>query len=418
MRLWPAALGLTAVVTSCSRMCSENPPAPAVDAALDVPPEAVAIKTRCTEDGPLLPIAPDDQSVEVGGGALAGTEAAIGIAVGDRAKIVLWAGGPVRTPDIGEQDPSAPPPLAIADGTNVLLAHVAQKSLVIDRITEAAGPKPFTRVPLFGGDYRPLPIITPIGSGDDLDFDVAVDKGTGLVAWTFGETILTARVPFGEGGAPTVLAKGRGDLSSPRVLAAVGTKNGGFWLAYIVTRADSDAAGVKGAAPWWDTDVAVEGPADRVWPAWVEIQSLDPDGKPIGQPTAVTPMTGRVTSFDWAPVASGLDVIARDAQATGEGASLVKAHVAGATPSAPATLTDGLGPGAPILFQENWAAFVDPSDGVHLLPLDSAKEMREVVLDGSQPVVAVPDGPKLRVVAVRVGPRGRGAELRIATCTR
>jgi len=396
MRVWPAAL----LLASCSR-CNETPAGP-VEASTDVTVEAMALRTdHCTEDGPLLRVAPEDQSVEIGGGALAGTEAAIGLAVGDRAKIVLWAGGPVRTPDIGAQDPDAPPPLAIADGTNVLLAHVASHDLVIDRITESAGPKPFTRV--------------PIGAGEDLDFDVAIEKGNGLAVWTFGESIFTARVPFGDGAAPKAIAKGRGDLSSPRVLP----KSGGWWLAYVVTRADSDAAAVKGAAPWWDKDVSAEGPADRVWPGWVELQSLDSDGQPIGQPLALTGPTGHVTAFDWAPSATGLDLLARDATATGEGASLLHIHVEGANPAPARSIADGLGPGAPTLFQENWAAFVEESgEGVHLLSLDSAKEIRESVLEGSQPVVAVPDGPKVRIVAVRVGPRGRGAELRIASCTR
>lgn len=394
-----ATFVLPFVLASCSKTCSDNPSAPP-DAASASPAEATVASAHCTEDGPLVRIAPEDQPVEIGGGALAGTEAAIGITVGDRAKIVLWAGGAVRTPDIGAQDPSAPPPLAIADGTNVLLAHVASQNLVIDRITESAGPKPFTKVPL--------------GSGDDLDFDVAIEKSSGLAAWTFGETIALARVPFAEAGAPTVIAKGRGDLSSPRVLP----KNGGWWLAYVVTRADADAVATKGAAPWWDNDVAAEGPADRVWPAWVELQSLDPDGKPIGQPVMVTPATGHVTAFDWAPAPSGLDVIARDATAMGEGAALVHVHIDAGSPAPSRSLADGLGPGAPILFQENWAAFVDSGEGVHVLQLDSTKETREPVLEGAQPLVAVPDGPKVRIVGVRVGARGRGAELRIATCAR
>src|SRR5947208_856815 len=84
----------------CSRTCSE--PAPLVDAApADVVPE-VAVKTsRCKEDGPLLRIAAEDQPVEIGSGALGGTQAAIGMTVGGRSKLVLYRDGATRTPDLG-----------------------------------------------------------------------------------------------------------------------------------------------------------------------------------------------------------------------------------------------------------------------------------------------------------------------------
>jgi hypothetical protein len=389
------------VVASCSRLCSE--PAPAVDATpADVAPEVLAKTSRCTEEGPLLRIAQEDQVVEVGGAALGGTQAVLGLVIGGRSKVVLYHEGTKRTVDFGVADPSSPPPVAIADGTDVLVARAVRtesvRSIAIDRITESAGPRPFASI--------------PTGSGDDLDFDAAIDHGTGLVAWTFGESIETASVGRGDAGAHTTLAKPRGDVSSPRLLG----RTGGWYLAYLVTRVDSDAS-VKGAAPWWDNDVVSEGPADRVWPGWVEIATLDSDGRPINATFAVTSPQSRVTAFDWAPSVGGLDVLARDAVFSGEGASLLHVHVDGSTAQATKTLADGLGPGAPVLFQETWAAFMDPNEGVHVLTLDS-KETREPVLDGTQPLVAIPDGPKMHLVAVRVGEHGRGAELRIASCTR
>ena len=388
-------------LASCSRVCSE--PTPTVDAAPDVAAEAVAKASRCTEEGPLLRIAAEDQPVEIGGAALGGTQAAIGLTVGGRSKVVFYREGASRSADLGPADPSSPPPVAITDGTDVLVARGVRiesaRSIVIDRITESAGPRPFASI--------------PIGNGDDLDFDAAVEHGVGLVTWTFGDVLETASVSRGaDAGAKSTLARPRGDISSPRILP----RSGGWYVAYLVTRVDSDAA-TKGAAPWWDQDVIAEGPADRVWPGWVELATLDADGRPMGATITVTSPQSRVTAFDWGPSVGGLDVLARDAVLSGGGASLVHVHLDGTTPQSAKTLADGVGPGAPVLFQESWAAFMDANEAVHVLPLDS-KETRESVLDGTQPLVAIPDGPKIRVVAVRVGEHGRGAELRIASCTR
>jgi hypothetical protein len=377
-------------------MCST--PAAPVDAAGDVAMEAAVATTRCKEEGPLLRIAAEDQDVEIGNGVLAGNQAVMGLTVGGHAKVVLYYDGNTRSADLGAVAADAPPPLVIADGPDVLVAHAIKGSIVIDRVTEAAGPRPFATV--------------PIGTGDDLDFDVAIQHGVGLVAWTFGEKIQTARIPAPDAGAIDSIAKPQGDVSSPRVLPS----KSGWSLAWVVTRMDGDAA-VKGAAPWWDNDVIAEGPADRVWPAWLELASLDADGRALGATVSVTGHDGRITAFDWAATANGLDFLGRDATATGEGASLIDVHVDGTTVQPAKTLADGMGPGGPVLFTENWAAFVDPGEAVHVLPLDS-KDIREPSLDGTQPLVAVPNGPKIRVVAVRVGEHGRGAELRIASCTR
>ncbi len=154
-------------LASCSRVCSE--PTPTVDAAPDVAAEAVAKASRCTEEGPLLRIAAEDQPVEIGGAALGGTQAAIGLTVGGRSKVVFYREGASRSADLGPPDPSSPPPVAITDGTDVLVARGVRiesaRSIVIDRITESAGPRPFASI--------------PIGNGDDLDFDAAVEDGVG-----------------------------------------------------------------------------------------------------------------------------------------------------------------------------------------------------------------------------------------------
>lgn len=395
-------VSLALSVTACSR-CST--PAAGIDAAPDVSDEPKPAASRCKEEGPLLRIAGEDEPVEIGNGVVAGAQAVIGLTVGGHAKVILFLEGKTRSADLGALDPAAPPPLVIADGPDVLAAHATKDAIVIDRITEAAGPRPFATV--------------SVGAGDDLAFDVAIQHGAGLVAWTYGDKIRTARVPATDAGANDAIAKPAGDVSSPRIFAG----KTGFALAYLVTRMDSDAA-VKGAAPWWDNDVIPEGPADRVWPAWVELANLDADGKVLGATTSVTGHEGRVTAFDFAPGVDGFDVLVRDATATGEGAALI--HIRGVGSGAGSNggklLADGLGPGAPILFPENWAAFIDPGEGVHLLPLDST-ELREPSLDLSQPLVAMPmsergGGPKLRVIAVKVGEHGRGAELRITSCTR
>lgn len=381
-------------LASCSR-CGTTTVAP--DAAPDAIEEPKPQTSRCKEDGPLLRIANEDETVEIGNGVLAGTQAVIGLTVAGHAKAILFFEGKTRTADLGAIDPSAPPPLVLADGPDMLAAHATKDSIVIDRITEAAGPRPFATV--------------KIETGDDLDYDVVIAHGTGLVAWTYGEKIRTARVPAVDAGATDAIAKPAGDVASPRLLPG----KSGYALAYLVSRVDSDAATAKGAAPWWDNDVIAEGPADRVWPGWVELANLDADGRALGMATPVTGREGRVTAFDFGLAATGFDVLARDATATGEGASLLHVRVDGTAKEA--KLADGLGPGAPVLFQEGWAAFIDPVEGVHVLPLDS-KDFREPSLDGAQPLVAIPDGPKMRVVAVKVGDNGRGAELRIASCTR
>jgi hypothetical protein len=381
-------------LVACARVCAMPV---ALDAGQDAAAEASApaLLPRCT-DAPGVKLARDDQPVEMGQAANFGNRLALGMNIAGRASVVLAtrdANAPIETHDLGAADPNAPPPAAVVGGGDLYVAHVAQspRRIVIDKIADNV--KTAWEVPIASGD---------------VEFDVGVAHGAGLVAWTFGDRMFVAAL----GKEPRAFAKDIGDLASPRVLP----REGGFLVAYLVTRTQA-----ADAAPWYDKDAAPEGAGSRLERGWVEMASVDLDGR-AAAPAAITSPSGRVTSFDW--IESGpdaIDLVARDAVSSGEGAGLVQVHIQRGVASPARELGGDLGIGAPIALapgaSEVWVAFTDTSESIHLLAV-GGRETKESAFGDARPLLVASAGPNMFVAAVRVGRDGRGAELKVLACRR
>lgn len=389
---------LLVLLSSCARACSSSAaPADAAPDAADAAAQSALAPPRCTEAEGAQRIAPDDLPVEIGAAAQAGANVDVGVVRGGVAALAIVAQdlGSSRVIDLGSADPAAPPPVPCADGAEVFVAWArrgdAGRRVAIARVGERAD---------VGWDV-------PIAAGDeDVEIDLALHEGEGLLAWTSGDGVhVVALAKGGALGATHDFGRAGSDTGSPRLEV----RSGGYWLAWTAVRPDGDAS-VE----------AIEGAGDRSATGWIELAQLDPSGAPRREPTTITPRNGHAFGFDWRATDASLDVLARDDESgpvTGGRIALVR--IAGEKAEPSRAVVDGVGRGAPTVLG-SWLVYSDPLEHARVLPLDvpGARPSVEAPFADARPIWAGARGPGqgARVLAVRVGERGRGAEVRALVC--
>lgn len=392
---------LLALAWSCSPSCGS--PARPVDAAsdrsddVDAAAEGELASPRCRDEPGALRLAPDDATVEVGTAVAAGASVHLGLVRGGEAAVAVVAAdlASVRVLDLGRADPEGPPPVPAADGADAFVAWTrrgdAGRRVVIARLGERA--EVVWDVPV---DAR----------GDDVDLDLALAGGQGLLAWTAGDGVhVVVLATGGRVGPSHDYGLAGSDTSSPRVAP----RAGGYWLAWSATRPDLDAS-----------VAAAEGPGERLGAGWAELVPLDSAGVASSpQPLAVTPRDGHASDFDWRPGPDFVDVLVRENVSSGPelGGSIARAGVRAEKIDPPRVIAAGVGRGSPIVVGP-WLAYVATLDQPRLLPLDvpGARPSVETAFADARPVWASRAAEGWRVLAVRVGQRERGAGMRSIVC--
>lgn len=392
---------LLALATSCSRSC-DSPGRPADGAAdradqADAAFEGELAAARCRDEPGAQRLAPDDAVVEVGTAAEAGGSVHLGMVRGGEAAVAVVAVdlASSRVVDLGRADPAGPPPVPAADGANAFVAWT--------RPGDAGRRVSIARL----GPVADVVWDVPIEArGDDVELDLVLQGGQGLLAWTAGDGVhVVGLAKGGRVGASHDYRRAGSDTSSPRVAQ----RAGGYWLAWSATRPDLDAA----------ADL-VEGPGERPGAGWIDLVALDAVGAASSrEPLAVTAQDGHASAFDWRPGADFADVLVHEDVSSGlaVGGTIARAGVRAEKVEPARTIADGVGRGAPTVVGP-WLVYDAPLDQPRLLPLDvpGARPSVEAAFADARPVWTSRVAGGWRVLAVRVGQRGRGAGMRSIVC--
>jgi hypothetical protein len=220
------------------------------------------------------------------------------------------------------------------------------------------------------------------GSDESLAHDLAFADAGGLVAWdgyrkddARGEVLVAALDgELGLKGEPSVASSAETDAELPRLVR----RPGGYWLAYVARRAESD--GGKGGAREKAAGDDGRFRGERIDPSWIEIVPLDAAGGHDGTPRAVTPHDGFVVTFDLAAAGDGGAVIAYRDGDTPSGAhggrlAMVRISASGATEDQ-LVARDDVGAGVPTLL-EGWLALSDGEGRTRLAPLRASGEVAD-----------------------------------------
>lgn len=266
-------------------------------------------------------------------------------------------------------------------------------------------------------------------SDDSLAFDVACSGASpseALLVWdesavaTAGPARGVVRIAsLAAGRAPLVrdLSPPETDAELPRVVRA-----GPRWLAFWVAHRPEPPPRGDGSA-----DIEAIGEAPTY--GWLEMATVERDGRALGSPRRLTSSSGHVSVYDvlagGSDDAPALDVVARDdgEASEGSGGALWRVHVAGDRAEPPALVpNDGLGRGAPAFVADRagpWLSWVGPREEIRLEPLDPAgvtvaAPSAEETLDEGRPLLAIGDGGRMLVATAKEP----SASLRVYTCLR
>lgn len=257
------------------------------------------------------------------------------------------------------------------------------------------------------------------GRDESLAYDLAFGDDVGVIAWddvTDEEkqrgVIMTATVAIDslEGGEDARAVSSEDvDAELPRVVPRVN----GFWLAYIArSRAGSGA----------DAGVDPEGRfrAERIQPSFIELVPLDAQGRPDGEPTAITSRDGYALAFELEPAPDGGALLTWRDDDTPSGAhggrvtsQLVTASGAGQEQT---IAEDDVGAGVPSLLT-GWVAVPNRAAELALAPIAADGQLKselrvEPLLSDGQLIAAHDD------VLLVARPAGQAIRLLTVRCTR
>lgn len=380
--------------TQCSWCAAPKPSTEDDPTDRDAAPRADVVQSRCEQRSTLsLPGA-----FALGRVAAAGTRVFVGARRGRAAGVLTVDGVTARFTETGENVGDDPPPLPLVSGkATLVLAYegAAGKRRLVLR--DVAAPS------------APIVSLPPEPADDSLAYDATAQvDGSIAIAWDApaetGSAIFATLVRGGGASAVARVSPEGTDADSPR-LAPFGPNVLVTWLAHRALPKTADAA------------PALEGPAQDLEHAWVEMLPVDETFHATAPLRRLTPDTGRVTFFDAVPRGGvDVDVVARDAieLEPGQGGTALLVTLAGPDVRDPVVVATHVGRGLPFV-TGGLALYDDPSDlGRAAASPDSVSA--EPTLDGARVLWALPSG-ELLVAPEGAGPDPSGTtELRIVRC--
>ncbi|MEZ4445644.1 MAG: hypothetical protein R3B72_41600 [Polyangiaceae bacterium] len=253
---------------------------------------------------------------------------------------------------------------------------------------------------------------------ESLAFDVAFGERAGVVVWDevsddgkqariVVATVDPASLKIRERAAP--ISRPEVDAELPRLVR----RPGGFWLAYVARARTKEPSRDNG-----EEDDQFRG--ERIEPAWLELGSLDEDGRLQGTFRPVTPRDGHLLAYDLELGRDGAVIVAWRDDDTPSGAEGGRVTMMLVEPSGAGqeqlVAEDDVGAGVPSLVA-GWLALPDGAGHVRLAPVgaDGALEgeLRQEDAFGIGQVLAS-RGDELLVAK----PGGRAVTLAVLACQR
>jgi hypothetical protein len=278
--------------------------------------------------------------------------------------------------------------------------------------------------------------LIPQHRDDSLSFDFACSGGgAGLVVWD--ETVAAraggapsrgvVRAAAFEVGHPDVRVRDvsppDSDVEMPRIVAY----GAGFLVLWIARRPEAPTGEGKGESRTRGGPSALEMTGETRTYGWLEMTSVDFQGKPVGPVRRLTPASGHVSAYDVRALdgsTPGVALVARDDNESvdGAGGTLLRVRALLDDVEEPSVVrTDGLGRGPPAFVEgpTPWLTWVSPGEQLRLLPLGAgvdsdAAASAESGLEEARPLLSLPGGEKLLVAT----PRDPMGQLRVFACQR